>query len=316
MIRDYIVVGQGLAGSILSYYLIQHNCSVLVYDDPSGSKSSLVAAGIFNPFTGRKLVKTWMADQLFPFLKEFYKKLQSDIETEVLHRIPMYRPFVSREEQNQWGARSHEEGYSHFIDSLISPTQAYPQFINPLGGMMLKNSGYVDIPRLIKGVSNFLSQRDSLRREKFEESKLEVYKDYVSYQGIKSRKLIFCDGPELRDSKFFGWLPLTPVKGEILNIKMDMPLEFIVNRGVFVLPIGDNVCKVGATFDHKDLSLSTTDQAKQQLIKKLDNLVRIPYSVISQFAGIRPASSDRRPFIGLHPEFEPLGVFNGLGTKG
>ena len=41
-----------------------------------------------------------------------------------------------------------------------------------------------------------------------------------------------------------------------------------------------------------------------------------PYKIVDQEAGIRPATLDRRPFLGVHPEFERLLMFNGFGTKG
>ena len=120
----------------------------------------------------------------------------------------------------------------------------------------------------------------------------------------------------MSSNNFFSWLPLKLVKGEMLELELQEPLAYIVNRGVFVLPVTNSYCRVGSTFDNHDLSWEVTDRAKTQLLNKLDKLIRIPYRVIGHSAGVRPASLDRRPFIGLHPEHEPLGVFNGLGTKG
>ena len=83
-----------------------------------------------------------------------------------------------------------------------------------------------------------------------------------------------------------------------------------------MLPNGQRLCRVGSTFDNQDLTSKVTENARARLIEKLDKLIKFPYRVKGQQAGIRPATLDRRPFIGLHPEFEPLVVFNGLGTKG
>lgn len=316
MVWDYIVVGQGLAGSILSYYLIKHNRTVLVFDDPARMKSSSAAAGIYNPFTGRKLAKTWMADQLFPFLEQFYQKMQEDLGVKMLYKVPMYRPFLTLEEQNEWGSKSHQEGYQHYIDQIIAPEHAFPTVNNNLGGMMLTNCGYLDINTLLKHMAGFLRDKHCLRLERFQESDLVVHKDHISYKGISARKVIFCEGPSLTDSRYFSWLPLRPVKGELLFVELDKPLDFIINRAVFVLPMDGKNCKVGATFDNTDLTSDITIRAKRQLLAKLDKLLNISYRVTGQIAGIRPASADRRPLIGLHPEFEPLGVINGLGTKG
>lgn len=69
---DYILVGQGIAGTALAWHLIQAGKRVLVVNDSTRPSASLVAAGIYNPLTGRKLVKTWMADTIFPYAINFY----------------------------------------------------------------------------------------------------------------------------------------------------------------------------------------------------------------------------------------------------
>ncbi|TDI71969.1 MAG: FAD-binding oxidoreductase [Bacteroidetes bacterium] len=313
---DYFIVGQGLAGSILSYNLIRNDLKVLVFDDPALPKSSTVAAGIYNPFTGRKMVMTWMAEQLFPYLLKFYKDMEAELGIRLLYNIPMYRPFLSLEEHNEWSIRLYEDSYSQFIERILSPQEALIQVVNPMGGMMLKMSGYVDIGALIRGVTDFLEQRKAFCSERFSYHKLQILKDHVQYNGHSARKIIFCEGPSMSGNNFFSWLPLNLVKGEILELELQEPLTYIVNRGVFVLPITKSYCRVGSTFDNQDLSWEVTGRAKTQLLHKLDKLIRIPYRVIGHSAGVRPASLDRRPFIGLHPEHEPLGVFNGLGTKG
>lgn len=90
----------------------------------------------------------------------------------------------------------------------------------------------------------------------------------------------------------------------------------IYNRGVFVLPVGANKATIGATYDWHDLSCTPTEKARNTLEEKLTNLLKLPYEVVDHKAGIRPATLDRRPFIGLHPQYPHVGIFNGLGTKG
>ena len=313
---DYIIVGQGLAGSLVSYYMIKQGCNVRVYDDRDKPAASSVAAGIFNPFTGRKMVKTWLADKLFPCLLDFYRELEHDLGMNLIHILPMFRPFLSIEEQNLWGTKLYDERYSQYIDSVLYSSDRFPQVINPMGGMLLKNCGYVDINILVSGLRNYLISRDAFRNEVFDLSELKVMNDQVMYRGDKARKVIFCEGPWLKENTYFNWLPLRPVKGEVLEVELAEPLDFILNRGVFVLPYQGKKCKVGATFDQQDISWSVTNKAKLWLEKGLKALLNIPFKTTGQQAGVRPATSDRRPLIGLHPEYEPLAVFNGLGTKG
>lgn len=313
---DYMVVGQGLAGSVLSYSLISRGKKVLVMDDPKQPKASWVAAGIYNPFTGRKLVKTWLLDNLFPYLQEFYSAMQQDFQTKFLHPGPMYRPFLSVREQNEWGSKLHDPFYNKYIGAIIEAKDSIKGILNPWGGLLLKNCGYVDTVHLIGEVTKFLQQRHCIKQHRFRVDQLQVASDHVIYQGETARKIIFCEGPGLVENLYFNWLPLHPVKGETLLIEVSEPLPYMINRGIFILPLQGKICKVGATFDHQDLSWETTQKGLEELISKLKNLLHLKYRVLDQMAGIRPATKDRRPFIGLHPLHEPLGVFNGLGTKG
>ncbi len=313
---DYLIVGQGLAGSLLSYYLIKRNHKVLVLDDPLQQQASAAAAGIFNPFTGRKLVKTWLADTLFPFLLNFYQELQDDLQIELIHRIPMYRPFTSIEEQNDWAVKLFDDRYNPYIESIVDQGSALSQVVNPLGGIMLKKCGYVDITSLIQGVKKFLNQNQALKTDHFNRAELQFDNNGVCYQGDKAQRIVFCDGPWMRENGLFDWLPLRPVKGELLEIETEKPLDLIINRGVFILPIKRKLCRVGATFDNRDMQWHTTESARNKLQQGVEKLLRMKFIITKQLAGIRPASLDRRPLIGIHPEYEPLAVFNGLGTKG
>lgn len=313
---DYFIVGQGLSGSLLAHELLKRNHKVLVYDEPGQPQASGAAAGIFNPFTGRKLVKTWMADRLFPYLIPYYKSLEAELQVKVIHEIPMYRPFLTINEQNEWGTRLYDERYAPYIDSIIISGDSMPQVVNPLGGLMLKQTGYVNIIVLIKAIRDLLIQGKALASQRFDPAKLEILENQVYHGEHQAKKLIFCEGPWVQDNPFFNWLPMRPVKGELLEIELEQPLKNIINRGVFILPYQGKNCKVGATFDNHNTDWKTTEAAKLNLQQRLEGLLQIPYTVKSQLAGVRPASADRRPLIGLHPKFEPLGVFNGLGTKG
>ncbi|MFN8691857.1 MAG: FAD-dependent oxidoreductase, partial [Cyclobacteriaceae bacterium] len=99
---DYMVVGQGLAGSSLALHLAWAGRSVVVVDQPARNQSSSVAAGLFNPVTGKLLSKTWRADELFPYTFEFYQRAERTVGGTFFHPKPIYRPFLSIEEQNQW----------------------------------------------------------------------------------------------------------------------------------------------------------------------------------------------------------------------
>ena len=59
---DYLIIGQGLAGSLLAWELIQRRCSVVVVDN-GNENASQIAAGLINPITGMRFVKYYSLRQ-------------------------------------------------------------------------------------------------------------------------------------------------------------------------------------------------------------------------------------------------------------
>ena len=82
------------------------------------------------------------------------------------------------------------------------------------------------------------------------------------------------------------------------------------------MPLGNHYYKVGATFNWKDKTLALTKAGKEELIDKLKKVIKVPYTIVKQYAGIRPTVKDRRPMVGVHPKKPELVVLNGLGTRG
>lgn len=312
---DFIIVGQGLAGSVMAYTLLKRGCRVMVLDTKTKPTASSVAAGLYNPITGRKMVKTWMADTLFPFLEKFYAQAAQDINMQVLHPMPIYRPFINIEEQNDWMGKTSNNTFDFFVQQVARESIYGNDIYDPYGGLVLQHCGYLDTVSLMAGIRKMLIRQQSYYEEVFDHDKLIVENTQVCYHNFKAKFIIFCEGAAGTQNPFFNWLPFCPVKGEILLIETARQIERIYNRGVFVLPAG-KYCRVGSTYHHQELNQEPTEAAREQLCEKLNILLKTQYKIINQVAGIRPATQDRRPFAGIHPTLKPLAIFNGLGTKG
>src|SRR4249920_1667894 len=77
---DVLIIGQGICGTFLSYYLQKEGKSFLIIDDNNSNSSSKIAAGIINPVTGRRLVTVWMVDDVLPFAWKAYNEIGSELE--------------------------------------------------------------------------------------------------------------------------------------------------------------------------------------------------------------------------------------------
>ncbi len=310
---DFIIVGQGLAGSVLAHILLRNDKSLHVFDTINQNSSSRVAAGLYNPITGRKMVKTWNADKLFPIIEPFYADVEKIVGSKFLHKVKIYRPFISIVEQNEWQGKSVDPIFEHYIDS-ISSSSCFKNVVDPFGGIKLRPSGFVDISNFLDSTAHYLKELKSLTSQIFDHKEMKVGTGTVEYGGITATKVVFCTGINLES--LFSFLPLRPVKGEILEISSSLDVDSIINRGVFVIPGRGGNYRVGATYNRKDLSVNMSMEGEKHLTEKFEHLIDADYKIIGSKAGIRPTTPDRRPFIGLHPKMQEIGIFNGFGTKG
>ena len=311
---DYIIIGQGLAGSLIAYELLKRNKKILVYDLPGENHSSSVAAGLFNPVTGRRFVKTWKADTLFPYLHDFYPEAEKQLESRFYYPLPLYRPFVNIQEQNKILPDINSVEDSYLIKADFESKAL--KIDKDLGGAHVKAAGFLDIPVFIDSVRKRIRENGNYSQSLFVEENLKLKAKAIEYGEFISEKIIFCNGVNASRSKLFGWLPFRPVKGELIFTTISPSLEFIFNRNLFVLPFKNEIHKVGSTYDWDRIDSIPTEEGKKMLENKLNAVLDVNFKTINHIAGVRPATKDRRPFVGRHPEFENIGIFNGLGSKG
>lgn len=310
---DYLIVGQGLAGSCLALHLLKVGKTFHVFDKSSANTATLVAAGLFNPITGRGMTKTWLADSLFPYLHSFYREAETTTKSNFFYVKPLYRPFINIEEQNEWMARSADESFRDYLKTIHASPINETEVHNPFGGIFLTNSGYLNTFNFKSAVKNLLEEHEMISEGFFDEEELRHQPDGVLYKDFRARKIIFCTGETARSSYWLSWLPIRPLKGETMTIKTPASIDVIYNRGVYVVP---EIWRVGATYAKGDETPSITSTGQNELELKLKELIAFPYEITDRNWGIRPTTPDRKPMLGVHPGFENIVIFNGLGTKG
>ncbi|HEX5170706.1 MAG TPA: FAD-dependent oxidoreductase [Cyclobacteriaceae bacterium] len=313
---DCIIVGLGLAGSALAVQFLLRKKKILVFDQPSENNSSTIAAGLFNPISGKRMIKTWLADELFPYLKKFYQQVENLTHSHFFYSSPIYRPFLSVVEQNEWMAGSSENSLSGFVKKVFTSSQHGEFIYDDLGGILLEQSGYLDTKTYISSVRSWLIKEGSYRDEFLDFNELNITASDVNYKDSCASRIICCDGVKSASGKLFSWLPLLSLKGETLCIKAKFLKDVIVNRGVYLVPNGMDQWRVGSTYQRDFNHGGITDEGREELVKNLESLVKIDYEIIGHDAGIRPVTPDRRPILGKHPEHPTVLIFNGMGTKG
>ncbi|NHF61476.1 FAD-binding oxidoreductase [Flavobacteriaceae bacterium TP-CH-4] len=312
---DYIVVGLGLAGVAFCETLERHGRSFKVFDDRS-QKSSRIAAGMYNPVVLKRFTLAWNAKEQLEEALPFYAALEKKLGVSLNHRLPVFRRFASVEEQNGWFEASDKPGLRDFLSPEIHPNKN-PSIDAPYGYGEVLGTGRLDTQQLIPAYQEYLEKIDCLYVETFDFDKLQLGEGMVSYQSIKAKQVIFAEGFGIKRNPFFSYLPLNGTKGEYLVIKATkLQLDRAIKAGIFVIPIGENLYLVGATYKWKDKTNEPTPEARAELLQKLEAFIQCGYEVIDQTAGIRPTVVDRRPLVGRHPQHPNLYVLNGFGSRG
>ena len=284
--NPYSIVGQGLAGTILAHHFLEAGISFEIWDSPETHfNSSQAAGGIFNPVTGRKLEQTWLADELFSYLFDFYPRLEATLGTRFFFPMPLFRPFANEEMKDWLVARKDQIHH----DYLRWETE----------GVWVEKAGWVDVMTFLRASRDYFVSKGLLVESEF-----------------KGNQAIFCEGFHGQKNPLWSSLPFLPAKGELMEIRSIEPSEdYILNKNGFVVPLGSRYFKVGATYGWKEFSNEPTEDAREELKAKLISMGIHNFEVVDQKTGIRPATQDRRPFVGFRPD-GVSGIFNGFGSKG
>ncbi len=319
MTYDYIIVGQGVAGTLLAFELLERHQKILVVDAAHQATASKVAAGIINPITGRHFVKSWNIDTLLPKAWSTYRALEKLLDITVLEERPLTRFLATIKANNDWLVRSSNPDLQAYLSDDFDP-EDYRDFLQHFeSGVVLRHTGRVRLAALTAAFRTYLQQQDALLEASFDYAQLTVTDQGVQYQDHRAQKLVFAEGYRLTNNPYFNYLPLTPAKGDVLLVRIPSypAAGRLIKHGVFIVPLAEkDLYWVGSTYNHHYQVTTPVPEAGQRLEERLAQVLRLPFEVVAHRAAVRPAVRDRRPLLGQHPKHAALYLLNGLGAKG
>jgi glycine/D-amino acid oxidase-like deaminating enzyme len=312
---DYIIVGNGLAGISFSEIALKANKKILVFDNNS-QPSSRIAGGLYNPVVLKRFSEVWKAKEQLEFAFPLYHQIEDKLNVVFDYKIPILRKLTSIEEQNNWFQAADKPNLAPFLNPKLV-NKKYQNIQAPFHYGLVNETGYLNINTLILSYSNYLKSLGSLVEATFDYNAIQFLDNHISYNGIEAKHIIFAEGFGLHANPYFNDLPLDGTKGELLIIKApNLYLDVVIKSSVFILPIGNDLYKVGATYDWKDKTNIPTERGKQELVEKLKDIISCDFEIVEHFGGVRPTVKDRRPLVGKHPNYPQLHILNGLGTRG
>lgn len=314
-----IIVGQGLCGTWLSFYLEQAGIPYLVIDDGQPNSSTRVASGLVNPVTGRRMVHTWMADTIIPFAVKAYADMEACLgftnSEPLLRRCDILDFFTSPDRLADFEHKAKQ--LSEFL-SWPADEQAFARHVRyDLGFGIVSPAYQISLPLLVEKWRQHLQHRGCLLAENFDAAALQLKNGGVQYKGIEASHLLFANGAAAASSGYFQLLPFALNKGEALILSIPhLPHHVVYKKGFSITPWRDGLFWAGSTYQREFENALPSAAFRHQMESWLQQFLRHPYTVEDHVAAIRPTTLERRPFAGWHPTFAQLGMLNGMGTKG
>lgn len=311
---DFIIVGQGLAGSALAMALMNRGKSVAVVDSNDPSAASRVAAGLVTTLAGKGMNPAWRQSEYLPEAISYYQNLERETGTPLFHPHPVLRLFKDAKESAKFSRKA--DLVREWVAKDIAEIQAN-QLHAEFGGFEMAHGGRLDTLAYLKVVRQKIEQKGVYLEQYFDEEAVEFSTEGVRWNGIQAHKIILCQGYAGLENGRFSQLKHRSAKGEMLTIRVDnLDSDRIISRNSWMVPLGDSLWRAGATYEWDDLSVTPTDEGRAEVEQKVANLTSLPFEVVKHEAGIRPIIHRSQPVIGLDPAFPQIGFFNGLGSKG
>ena len=164
---------------------------------------------------------------------------------------------------------------------------------------------------------SFLIENKYLQESRFLYDKIKIKNDYIEYEGVISKHLIFCEGSLALKNPYFKNLGFKMTKGEIIHFKSkDLKINEIIHSGTIIIPISNDIYYAGSTFDWNTNNLFHSKESEIEIIEKIKKIKNFNYKLIDHKVSIRPSVIDRRAIIGRHSKHRNLYLLNGLGSRG
>ncbi len=315
MKTDFLIVGQGLAGSLLAWHLIESGQRVLVVDRDEEETSSKVAAGLVTPLAGGRFHLPPGLPERLDDARRFYWDLEERHGIGLFHHLRISRLFKDAGEAELWAKKTAMPDPD--FDRFHGPLRSQSEQINaPFGGFEMRESGWLDLPAFLDLTRRMLLERASYAIGRVDSTEVLPSADEIRWKNVSASYVVFCEGWQARTNRFFDWIPMRPTSGAILDLEIpDLAEEDrILNRGAWLLPLGGGRFRCGSTYSGQ--SLPERELARAEILGKLARITGVPVRVTGQRQAFRPTIRRSQVFMGTHPTHARVAFFNGLGSKG
>ena len=320
---DVVVAGAGLAGACAALALSRTRHVTVLDPRAPGSQATGAAAGLVNPFMGRKARPAWRHDRALDALAE----MVDEADPSLWRGTGVVRPARDAKQAEAFRERAGEHADLDWPSAAAS-AERWPTIAAPHGALWIARGGSLDLAAFVRAALAVVVERggtvvpNRLERWSRRENRLVAITD--KYE-IRAQRLVLALGDGARQFAPLAGLPLHRVKGQTVRLSRPASLppgHPAVSGARSVVPAGDQVI-VGATFEHAFSSLDPDPRLDADLVSGAAEVVPVlaDAPVVERRAGVRltvptSASPRRLPLAGALPGHPGVWVVAGLGAKG
>ncbi len=312
---DVVIAGAGLGGACAALWLSESKHVALL--SGTAPAASTVAAGLVNPFAGRRLGMSWYSNTAHRNLLDTLTKADAH---ETYNPCGILRPALDKDHASLLQTCSEE---NPDLIAWISPNQARedcPHVKAAFGGV-ITTGGILDTPRMLKQMLSTVSQHATVIHENlasWQDHDANVTAMLASGRSLKAKTLILALGSGYTSFSELLKLNLHCTKGQVIHVRIpeyiSMPLP--VSGYGYAVPMGDRLI-LGTTYEHAPHDGEPTTAGARSILSLTEQMIPWARSaeILCSSAGIRVGvPGTRLPMVG--PLTKHVWILTGLGSKG
>lgn len=323
MSKSVLIVGQGLAGTCLAWRLLEKGAHIHILDPEESVTSSLVAAGLMTPITGKSLDPSWRFTQFIRISGEFYRAMEKNLDVPLLYPMTINRIFVNHTETRLFEQRLSNTDFASLAQDFNS-SAIPPSILAPLGGFSMPGGARLDVRNFILASRRHFQKQGCFEKATFSSDDLTGHSGKLMWNGHEFDAVVLCRGFKEGFSWDARFLQFEPNRGQMIRCRCEnLETSQVWNqRGLWMMPLnemGPGEFLIGATYNRMRTDISPDEASRNQILDRLGKFSReIPDSsaIAGEPVGIRPVIRGWKLVASPHPNMKRIFIFNGLGSKG
>ena len=190
---DFIIVGQGIAGTSFAFELIKHNKTFVIVDQFKINTASRVALGIYNPLVLKWFTKVWDIEKQLAYFYDFYNDLNVFLGSTLYSDLGIYKFLRTAYDQNNWLAKQSNSNRSRYMSSKLCSINNTGLIDQKFYGVV-KSAGRVDVKLLLNLFREYCINNNLLINKKLNYQDLNINSKFIQFEHVKSNNIIFCQG--------------------------------------------------------------------------------------------------------------------------